>query len=78
MGVSWALRAKYLLRCCCIHVSLSCDMQHDHVPKKLNFDVLTHPLSPPRGSGTCLDQKKRLICFLFIVTLSACEISVKK
>ena len=37
-----------------------------------------HPLSPPRGSGTGLRSKSRLICFLFIVYLSACEISVKK
>ena len=55
----------------------SCDMQHDHVRKKLNFDVLTHPLSPPRGLAQAFEQKSCLICFLFIVTLSACEISVK-
>ena len=41
MGVSGALRAKYLLPWCCIHDSLNFDMQNDHVLKKLNFDVLT-------------------------------------
>ena len=42
-------------------------MQHDHVLKKLNFDLLTQ----------ALDGKSYLICFIFIVALSACEISVK-
>ena len=41
MGVSGALRAKYLLLWCCIHDSLKFDLQNDHVLKKLNFDVLT-------------------------------------
>ena len=41
------LRAKYLLPCCCIRDSLLFDMQHDHVLKKLNFDLLT----PTPGSG---------------------------
>ena len=36
-----------------------------------------HPLSPPRDLAQAFDQKSRLICFLFIVTLSACKISVK-
>ena len=38
MGVSGAPQAKDLLPCCCIHVSLYFDMQHDHVLKKLNFE----------------------------------------
>ena len=37
-----------------------------------------HPLSPPRGSGTGLRSKIAFDMFLIIVTLSACEISVKK
>ena len=41
MGVSGALRAKYLLPWCCIHDSLKFVLQNDHVLKKLNFDVLT-------------------------------------
>ena len=48
------LRAKYLLPCCCISDSLKFDMQHDRVLKKLNFDLLTPPLSPPRGWDTGL------------------------
>ena len=52
-------------------------MQHDHVPKKLNFDVLTPPTKSTQGVWHRPSIKKRLICFLFIVTLSACEISVK-
>ena len=43
------MRAKYLLQCCCIHDPLQFDMQHDTVPKKLNFDILT--LSPGSGGG---------------------------
>ena len=54
-------------------------MQHDHVPKKLNFDVLTPPTKSTQGSGTGLRSKIAFDMFLilFIVTLSACEISVK-
>ena len=53
-------------------------MQHDHVLKKLNFDVLTPPTKSTQGGlAQAFDQKSRLICFLFIVTLSAFEISVK-
>ena len=46
------LRAKYLLPCFCSLDSLKFDMQHDHVLKKLNFDLL----NPSRGSwgrGVC-------------------------
>ena len=49
MEVSGAPRAKYLLPFCCIHVSLLCDMQQDHVPKKLNFDILTPPTKSTQG-----------------------------
>ena len=34
-----SLRVKYSLACCCICDSLKFDMQHDHVLKKLNFDL---------------------------------------
>ena len=64
MGVSGALRAKYLLPWCCIHDSLKFDMQNDHVLKKLNFDVLTPHLSPPRVSGTGLRSKIMFDMFL--------------
>ena len=53
-------------------------MQHDRVLKKLNFDLLIPPPKSTKGVGhTLLIKKSRLICFLFIVPLSACEISVK-
>ena len=75
MGVSGALQAKYLLPCCCIHVSLYFDMQHDHVLKKLNFDVLTPPPKSTKGGrAQAFDQKSCLICFLSIVPLSACKL----
>ena len=56
------LRAKYLLRCCCIHDSLQFDMQQDHVQKKLNFDLLT-----PRSG--CLRAKYLLWCCCFCDSL---------
>ena len=39
MGVG--LREKYLLPCCCFRDFLYFDKQHDHVLKKLNFDIVT-------------------------------------
>ena len=51
------LRAKYLLPCCCIHVSLQFDMQHDHV---LAFDILTGP--PALGEGGDLRANYLLPC----------------
>ena len=55
------LRAKYLLPCCCIHDSLEFDMQHDHVLKKLNFDLLT-PYSRVLGGRVGLCAKYLLLC----------------
>ena len=61
----------------CYHVA-AFDMQHDHVLKKLNFDLLTLPsMSTQWVRHRAFDRKSRLICFIFIVPLSACEISVK-
>ena len=37
------LRAKYLLPCICIRDSIKFDLQHDHVLKKLNLDLRSHP-----------------------------------
>ena len=50
------LKAKYLLPCCCIRDSLNFDMQHVHVLKKLNFDLLTP--SPGSGGGVSGSQGK--------------------
>ena len=51
MGVSGALRAKYLLPWCGIHDSLKFDMQNDHVLKKSNFDILTPLPKSTQGVG---------------------------
>ena len=51
IGVSGALRSKYLLPWCCIHDSLKIDMQNDHVRKKLNFDVFTPLPKSTQGVG---------------------------
>ena len=37
------LLAKYSLPCCCICDSFQFDMQHDHILKKLNFELLIPP-----------------------------------
>ena len=42
-------------------------MQHEHVLKKLNFELLTHSLSPPRDQTEAFDLKSCLICFIYIV-----------
>ena len=49
IGLS-GLRANYLLSCCFICDSILFDMQHDHVPKKLNLVILTKPPNV-RGIG---------------------------
>ena len=62
----------------CHHVaafrdSLYFDMQHDYALKQFNSDLLT----PSRGLTQDFDLKSRLICFIFIVSLCGCEISVE-
>ena len=44
-----------MLPCCCIYYFLQFDLQHDHVLKKLNFDLLT-----PRVGGRGRLQAKYL------------------
>ena len=65
--------------------SLLFDMQHDHVLKRLNFDLLTKSPGSGEGKRQAFDQKSRLICFIFIVRnyrknidnlLSYCEIYI--
>ena len=71
-------RAKYLLPCRCIRDSNYFNIKLDPVLKKMNYDRLTlTPKSTQEGETQALDRKSRLICFIFIVTLSACKISVK-
>ena len=43
-------------------------MQHDHVLKKLNFDLL----STQGGLNQAFVLKSSLICFIFIVRTSVC------
>ena len=52
------LRAKYLLVAAFV-VPFSMDMQHDHVLKKLTFDLLTHP-PRVRGMG---EVRRQNICY---------------
>ena len=46
-----SMQVKYLLPCCCICYSLSFDTLHDHVLKKLNFDLSNPPLGQEEGDG---------------------------
>ena len=60
---------------CFIHLEF--DIQHDHIlKKKMNFGFGPTPLVHP-GDIQALKLKSCLICFISIVHLSACEISVK-
>ena len=45
------MQAKYLIPCCCNRDSLKFDMQHDHVPKKLNCDLLIPSVMGRGGRG---------------------------
>ena len=63
--------STYLLPCYCICRSLEFDMQHDHIPKKLNFGPQLYPLCSPRGSKQGLQTKIPLICFMSIIPLPA-------
>ena len=53
--------STYLLPCYCIRRSLEFDMQHDHIPKRLNF--------VPQNQGRT--TKIPLICFISIISLLA-------
>ena len=57
-GVKGGLQGKYSLPCCCIRGSIEFEMQHEHVLKKLNFDLFT----PWVGDGG-LRTKYLLQCF---------------
>ena len=60
-----------LLPCYCTRRSLEFDMQHDHIPKKLNFVPQLYPLCLPRGSNQGLQTKIPLICFISIIPVPA-------
>ena len=61
----------FLLPCYCIRRSLEFDMQHDHIPKKLNFVPQLYPLCSPRGSNQGLQTKTPLIRFISIIPVPA-------
>ena len=52
-------------------------MQYDRVMKKLNFDLLLPPPNSIEGVRHRPSIKSGSMSFIFIVPLSACEISVK-
>ena len=55
------------------------DIQHDHTLKQLNFGVCPTAgcRSHPENRTQAFKLKSRLTCLMFIVSLFACEISVK-
>ena len=53
------------------------DMQHDRILKKLNFGLSLTPSTHLGDRTQAFELKYRLICFMSIVPLSVCEISVK-
>ena len=63
--------STYLLPYYCIRRSLEFDVQHDHIPKKLNFVPQPYPLYSPAGSNQRLQTKVPSICFISIIPLLA-------
>ena len=61
--------STYLLPCYCIRRSLEFDMQHDHIPKKLNFDLSSTPYVHPGDQTEGVKLKSHLIRFISIVPL---------
>ena len=58
------LEDKHLVPCCCIRDSLLFDMQHDHVLKQWNLDLLTpSPGSERLGEGGKVFATM-LLCFV--------------
>ena len=62
MGGGGGLCAKHLLPYCCVRDSLKYDMQHDHILKKLNFDLLT-PIPMIEGGGGAGGVCGQSICY---------------
>ena len=61
--------STYLLPCYCIRRSLEFDMQHDHIPKKLNFGLNSTPFVHPGDQTNGVKLKSHLICFISFVPL---------
>ena len=60
-----------MLLCYCMRRSHEFDMQHDHIPKKLNFGISSTSYVQPGDHTKGLKLKSRLICFISIVPLPA-------
>ena len=63
--------STYLLPCYFICCSLEFDMQHGHIPKKLNFGLSSTPLCSHGDQTKSVKLKSHLICFISIVPLPA-------
>ena len=71
--------STYLLPCYCIRRSLEFDMEHDHIPKKLNFGLSSTPYVHPGDQTKGVKRKSHLICsyLLFLCLLNGLIDSVK-
>ena len=74
-GGVWGQNICYHVAAFVILFNLICNMTMFW--KSLIFTFWPHPLSPPRGWDTGLQSKITFDMFIFIVPLSACEISLK-
>ena len=63
--------STYLPPCYCIRRSLEFDIQHDHIPKKLNFGLSSIPYVHPGDQTKGVKLKSHLICFISIAFLPA-------
>ena len=63
--------STYLLPFYCIRRFLEFDMQHDLIPKKLNFGLSSTPYVHPGNQTKGVKLKSHIICFISIVPLTA-------
>ena len=63
--------STYLLPCYCIRRFLEFEMQHDHIPKKLNFGLSSTPFVHPEDQIKGVKLKSHLICFILVAPLPA-------
>ena len=63
--------STYLLPFYCMRRSPEFDMQHDHIPKKLNFGLSSTPYVHRGDQSKGVKLTSHLICFISIVPLPA-------
>ena len=63
--------STYLPPCYCIRRSLEFEIQHDHIPKKLNFGLSSTPYVHQGDQTKGVKLKSHLICFIAIAFLPA-------